>query len=133
MPLFKGSGHKSKPNKVIAYVTDKEKAVLISSQAMDDTQDYAKQFKETCKMFGKGSGYDERKYYHFKADLGKASGGGSKYYGWGSVGMVGMGIGLSAISSMRAASKNSEINKRIKDLEIYFFYNNVASFLNKSL
>ena len=66
MPLFKGSGHKSKPNKVIAYVTDKEKAVLISSQAMDDTQDYAKQFRETCKMFGKGSGYDERKYYHFK-------------------------------------------------------------------
>ena len=66
MPLFKGSGHKSKPDKAIAYITDKEKAVLISSQAMDDSKDYAKQFRETCQMFGKGSGYDERKYYHFK-------------------------------------------------------------------
>ena len=47
-------------------ITDKAKAVLISSQAMDDTKDYAKQFGETCKMFGKGDGYDERKYYHFK-------------------------------------------------------------------
>ena len=66
MPLFKGNGHKSKPNRVIAYVTDKEKDVLISSQAMDNTKGYATQFRETCKMFGKGSRYDERKYYHFK-------------------------------------------------------------------
>ena len=33
---------------------------------MDDNTDYAKQFKETCDMYGKGNGYNERKYYHFK-------------------------------------------------------------------
>jgi hypothetical protein len=33
---------------------------------MDDSRDYAKQFIETCRLYGKGSGYDERKYYHFK-------------------------------------------------------------------
>jgi len=72
MPLFKGSGHKSKPNKAVAYVTDKNKAVIISSQAMDDTKDYATQFRETNKLFGKGSRYKERKYYHFKLSCGPA-------------------------------------------------------------
>jgi len=33
---------------------------------MDDSQSYTKQFKETCDMYGKGSGHNERKYYHFK-------------------------------------------------------------------
>ena len=33
---------------------------------MDDNQSYAKQFKETCDMYGKGNGHNERKYYHFK-------------------------------------------------------------------
>lgn len=62
MPLFKGSGQKSKPNKAITYITNKNKAVLISSQSMDDNQDYSTQFRETCKLFGKGTGYDERKF-----------------------------------------------------------------------
>ena len=31
-----------------------------------DDEDYAKQFEETAKRFGKGEKYDERKYYHFK-------------------------------------------------------------------
>jgi len=33
---------------------------------MDDSQSYAKQFKETCDIYGKGNGRNERKYYHFK-------------------------------------------------------------------
>jgi hypothetical protein len=66
MPLFKGRAGKAKPKKAIDYVTDPKKAVIISSLSMDDNADYTKQFSETCKLYGKGSGYDERKYYHFK-------------------------------------------------------------------
>ena len=36
---------------------------------MDDSQNYAKQFKETCDMYGKGSESHERKYYHFKLSI----------------------------------------------------------------
>jgi len=66
MPLFKGTAGKAKPKKAIDYVTDPKKAVIVTSLSMDDSRDYAKQFTETCKLYGKGSGYDERKYYHFK-------------------------------------------------------------------
>ena len=66
MPLFKGTAAKAKPKKAIDYVTDPNKAVIVSSLSMDDSTDYAKQFKETCDMYGKGNGYNERKYYHFK-------------------------------------------------------------------
>jgi len=76
MPLFKGKASKAKPQKAIDYITDPKKAVIISSQSMDDSNDlanrshayrnYAKQFKETCDIYGKGSKSDERKYYHFK-------------------------------------------------------------------
>jgi hypothetical protein len=33
---------------------------------MDDSRSYTAQFIETCDMYGKGKGHDERKYYHFK-------------------------------------------------------------------
>ena len=66
MPLFKGKASKATPKKAIDYVTRPDKAVIVSSQSMDDSQDYAKQFKDTCDMYGKGSGQNERKYYHFK-------------------------------------------------------------------
>lgn len=65
-----------------------------------------------------------------KVGLGKVKGGGSTFVGWGSSGMVGAGIGLSALSSIGAAAKNSAINDRIKELENYIFYNNVASYFN---
>ena len=66
MPLFKGVASKAKPKKAIDYITKDEKAVIISSISLDDSRDYATQFKETCDLFGKGSGHGERKYYHFK-------------------------------------------------------------------
>jgi hypothetical protein len=66
MPLFKGGGYKSAPGKVIAYITNPDKAALVNSQALDASRSYAEQFRETGSLYQKGSGYDERKYYHFK-------------------------------------------------------------------
>lgn len=66
MPLFKGRGCKAKPNKALAYILNQDKAVIISSQSLDDNRSYTEQFRETCKQYGKGDGFDERKYYHFK-------------------------------------------------------------------
>ncbi|MGN0499364.1 MAG: relaxase/mobilization nuclease domain-containing protein [Acutalibacteraceae bacterium] len=66
MPLLKGQGCKAKPAKAIKYITDPKKAAIITSNALDDTRDYAKQFQETCDLFGKAKSYKSRKYYHFK-------------------------------------------------------------------
>lgn len=66
MPLFKGQGCKAKPAKAIKYITDPKKAAIIVSHALDDTRDYAIQFKETCSLFHKGKSFGSRKYYHFK-------------------------------------------------------------------
>ena len=66
MPLFKGQGCKAKPAKAIKYITDPKKAAVIVSHALDDTRDYATQFKETCSLFHKGKSFKSRKYYHFK-------------------------------------------------------------------
>jgi len=66
MPLFKGKASKAKPQKGIDYIADPKKAVIVSSQSLDDNENYAKQFKQTCDLFGKGSKSNERKYYHFK-------------------------------------------------------------------
>ena len=68
-----------------------------------------------------------------KPDLGKVSGGGSTYVGWGSGTAVGTGVTLTTISSMRAASKNSSINYRIEKLENYLFYNNIAQYFNSKV
>jgi len=66
MPLFKGSASKSTPDKAIRYITDPKKAAVISVRNLFEDEDYAKQFKETANLFGKGKKHDERKYYHFK-------------------------------------------------------------------
>lgn len=66
MPLFKGCGCKGKPAKAIDYITDEKKAAIVTSYALDDNRDYARQFAETAKLFGKAQKYDSRKYYHFK-------------------------------------------------------------------
>ena len=66
MPLFKGCGCKAKPANAIAYITDKRKATIVTSYALDDRLDYARQFAETAKLFGKAQKFDSRKYYHFK-------------------------------------------------------------------
>lgn len=66
MPLFKCSASKAKPKNGIRYITDQNKAAIVSARNLFEDEDYAKQFEETAKRFGKGEKYDERKYYHFK-------------------------------------------------------------------
>lgn len=66
MPLFKGKGCKSTATKVISYIINPDKAEIVSSQSLDNSRNYAKQFRETGKLYGKGDEFDERKYYHFK-------------------------------------------------------------------
>ena len=66
MPLFKCSASKAKPKNGIRYITDPKKASFVSAKNLFEDEDYAKQFEETAKRFGKGEKFDERKYYHFK-------------------------------------------------------------------
>ena len=66
MPLFKCSASKAKPKNGIRYITDQNKAAFVSAKNLFEDEDYAKQFEETAKRFGKGEKFDERKYYHFK-------------------------------------------------------------------
>lgn len=66
MPLFKGKASKSTPNKAIAYITNPQKAALVSVRNLFEDENYAKQFTRTMRRFGKGKKRDERKYYHFK-------------------------------------------------------------------
>ena len=66
MPLFKCSASKAKPKNGIRYITDSKKAAFVAAKNLFEDEDYAKQFEETAKRFGKGEKFDERKYYHFK-------------------------------------------------------------------
>ena len=66
MPLLKCSASKAKPKNGIAYITDEKKAKIVSVRNLFEDEDYAKQFEETAKRFGKGDKFNERKYYHFK-------------------------------------------------------------------
>ena len=66
MPLFKCSASKAKPKNGIRYITDPKKAAFVSAKNLFEDEDYAKQFEETAKRFGKGEKFDEMKYYHFK-------------------------------------------------------------------
>ena len=66
MPLLKCSASKARPKNGIRYITDPKKAAIVSVKNLFDDEDYAKQFEETARRFGKGEKYDERKYYHFK-------------------------------------------------------------------
>ena len=72
MPLFKGKSSKAKPKRAIDYITRPDKAVIVSSLSMNDNKDYAVQFRETCTLYGKGTGYGERKHYHFKLSIDSA-------------------------------------------------------------
>lgn len=66
MPLFKGLSSKSTPRQAIAYITRKDKAAYVSVRNLFEDEDYAEQFADTMRRFGKGKKFDERKYYHFK-------------------------------------------------------------------
>lgn len=66
MPLFKGLSSKSTPKKAIDYITREDKAAFVSVRNLFEDEDYAEQFADTMRRFGKGKKFDERKYYHFK-------------------------------------------------------------------
>lgn len=66
MPLFKCTAGKARPKNAITYITKPEKAAYVSVRNLFEDEDYAKQFEETAAMYGKGSDYKARKYYHFK-------------------------------------------------------------------
>lgn len=66
MPLLKCSAGKAKPQSAIGYITNPKKAEIVTVRNLFEDEDYAKQFEETATMYGKGKGYNERKYYHFK-------------------------------------------------------------------
>lgn len=66
MPLIKCSAGKARPQAAIGYITNPKKAVIISVRNLFEDEDYAKQFEETAALYGKGKGFNERKYYHFK-------------------------------------------------------------------
>ena len=66
MPLFKGLSSKSTPRKAIEYITREDKAAFVSVRSLFEDEDYAEQFADTMRRFGKGKKFNERKYYHFK-------------------------------------------------------------------
>lgn len=66
MPLLKCSAGKAKPQAAIGYTTNPKKAEMVSVRNLFEDEDYAKQFEETAALYGKGKGFNERKYYHFK-------------------------------------------------------------------
>jgi hypothetical protein len=69
----------------------------------------------------------------FKADFGRARGGGSTWVGWGSGGAIAGGLALSAVSKMKAGAKNVVINQHIRFVELCAFYNNVAVYFNNNV
>jgi hypothetical protein len=69
----------------------------------------------------------------FKADFGRARGGGSTWVGWGSGGAIAGGFALSAVSKMKAGAKNAAMNNRIRFVERCAFYNNVAVYFNNNV
>ena len=63
---MKCSASKARPKNGIRYITNPKKAEIVSVRNLFEDEDYAKQFEETARRFGKGEKYEERKYYHFK-------------------------------------------------------------------
>ena len=66
MPLLKCKESKSTPHKAIAYITREDKAAYVSTRNLFEDEDYAEQFEQTARFYGKGKKYEERKFYHFK-------------------------------------------------------------------
>ena len=66
MPRLKCSASKARPKNGISYITNPKKAAYVSSRNLFEDEDYAEQFEQTAKRFGKADKFNERKYYHFK-------------------------------------------------------------------
>ena len=71
MPLLKCSAGKARPQAAIGYITNPNKAAVVSVRNLFEDEDYAKQFETTAALYGKGKGFNERKYYHFKLSCAK--------------------------------------------------------------
>ena len=54
MPLLKCSASKAKPKNGITYITNPKKAAYVSSRNLFEDEDYAEQFEQTARRFGKG-------------------------------------------------------------------------------
>jgi hypothetical protein len=65
-----------------------------------------------------------------KMNFGKVKGGGSTWMGWGGIGAVGLGLGLTAMSKLKAAHDNKKVNERIRQIENWYYFNNVAYYVN---
>ncbi|GHU60062.1 hypothetical protein AGMMS49975_28660 [Clostridia bacterium] len=53
-------------NQAMRYANETGFAVIVSSQSLADNIDYAEQFQNTAKIFGKGKKQGEQKYYSLK-------------------------------------------------------------------
>ena len=54
MPLFKGLSSKSTPKKAITYITREDKAAFVGVRNLFEDEDFAEQFADTMRRFGKG-------------------------------------------------------------------------------
>lgn len=127
--------HIAKLKKKYNKRSDTELEPILEALTFKEIYEYAGQqtmladtIKAFCKDICKECNVDSDE---FDLDFGKATGGGSTYVGWGSSRAVGIGLGLSAISAMKASSKRDAINRRIKYIEAYAMYNGVAQYFNE--
>lgn len=65
MALFKGTSYKNNVKTAMDYVLKPEKAVIVSSQFLNNEEDYSKQMQATAHRFGKNRGTNDRQYYSF--------------------------------------------------------------------
>lgn len=56
---MKCSASKARPKNGIRYITNPKKAEIVSVRNLFEDEDYAKQFEETARRFGKGEKYEE--------------------------------------------------------------------------
>ncbi|MCD8206069.1 MAG: relaxase/mobilization nuclease domain-containing protein [Clostridia bacterium] len=72
MPIFIVRNSKATPGDAIEYITRPGKAAHISVRNLMTSENLAKQIMDTMKDFGKGTDYNERKYYHCKLSPSRA-------------------------------------------------------------
>lgn len=74
MPIFKAAenkkcggkgGFKTSPKPTLTYITNPQKAAIVSSIMLDNNKNYADQFADTAKIWNKAQSKSSRKYYHF--------------------------------------------------------------------
>lgn len=66
MAIFVLTASKATPRKGIRYIMDKDKMELWRAWNLDPNADLAQQMIDTQRLWKKGTGTEERKYYHLK-------------------------------------------------------------------